>query len=417
MTMNTGLLPLMILSFGTVMSTNYHPLFNDALVDVHVVAGQTAVLPCTAQHKGEHKIIWMNPKRILFSQEDSIVIDDRRVGVQSTSHGDWNLRIEHVQHNDSGEYTCQINTSPVKIKRVRLHVQVPAYILNQMSSRDVDVEEGKNVVLTCRATGIPTPNITWFMKPLEAETKEYLNIEGESLFIEGIKRYQSGYYVCLAYNGVPPATTREMLVKVQYIPIVRLLNTRLGQSLGKETILECSVTSHPRAKTTWYKNDVAIQHSYKYRLELYPGKHDTYTLTLQILHINKYDYGDYTCEAENRMGKQRATMTLYEYKELSSRAESTTNIPLTTTEINSEEQDDNYYPWQEAYQQPQKKSDKYGVGILADGGAAIDVNNKNYRHQDRLDYLKNSTAGVGRSFDVLYLIVCLVINYMSYKCR
>lgn len=69
------------------------------------------------------QIIWMNPRRILFSNEDKIVIDDRRVGVEKTKEGDWNLRIQHVQHNDSGEYTCQINTSPVKIKRVRLHVE------------------------------------------------------------------------------------------------------------------------------------------------------------------------------------------------------------------------------------------------------------------------------------------------------
>jgi neuronal growth regulator 1 len=95
------------------------------------------------------------------------------------------------------------------------------------------------------------------------------------------------------------------------VPIVKLLNKRLGQSLGKETILECSVTSHPRAKINWYKNGVQINHSFKYRQEVYPGKHDTYTLTLQILYINKHDYGDYTCEAENRMGTQSATMVLY----------------------------------------------------------------------------------------------------------
>ena len=97
-------------------------------------------------------------------------------------------------------------------------------------------------------------------------------------------------------------------------PVVKLLNTRLGQILGKETILECTVTSYPRAKITWFKNGIAIEHSYKYRLELFPGHHslqNTFTLTLAIMTVNVHDYGDYTCEAENRMGKQRASMTLY----------------------------------------------------------------------------------------------------------
>lgn len=93
--------------------------------------------------------------------------------------------------------------------------------------------------------------------------------------------------------------------------MVKLLNTKLGQILGGETILECSVTSYPRARTRWIKNGVPIDHSYKYRLELYPGNHDTYTLTLQILYINVHDYGDYTCEAENRKGREKATMLLY----------------------------------------------------------------------------------------------------------
>ena len=69
----------------------------------------------------------MNPKRILFSNEEKIVIDDNRVHVQSSPDGDWNLHIEHVRYNDSGEYTCQINTSPVKIKRVFLYVQGNKY--------------------------------------------------------------------------------------------------------------------------------------------------------------------------------------------------------------------------------------------------------------------------------------------------
>lgn len=65
----------------------------------------------------------MNPKRILFSKEDAIVIADGRVSVETTREGGWNLKIKHVRYNDSGEYSCQINTHPVKIKRVLLQVQ------------------------------------------------------------------------------------------------------------------------------------------------------------------------------------------------------------------------------------------------------------------------------------------------------
>ncbi|KAL4227377.1 Hemicentin 2 [Mactra antiquata] len=382
-------------------------MFNDTLEDVHVVAGQTAVLPCFARYKGEHKIIWMNPQRILFSNEKIIVIDDRRISVESSPEGDWNLKIKHVQHNDSGEYLCQINTSPVKIKRVKLHVQVPAHILNRGSSRDTDIKEGHDLSLSCKATGIPRPNITWFMKPLEAmETKEYLNVIGETLQVRNIQRYQSGHYVCMAYNNVPPAVTREMLVQVQYVPIVKLLNTRLGQTRGKETILECSVTSYPRANIRWIKNGVKIIHSFKHRLELYPRKHNTYTLTLQIVYINHDDYGEYVCEAENLLGSQRASMVLYEYHEPTTRTEAlTTPIPRTTTF------DRDFY---ERVMNHHNKKDNDRQYVLSDGSrSGYDYNEYDY-NRDRTDYLKNSKgSGLELTPNVACVFAALLLNIVS----
>ncbi|XP_052791506.1 opioid-binding protein/cell adhesion molecule-like [Mya arenaria] len=367
----TGLSLLIVISLSSVLSANYQPVFNDAVSEVKAIAGSTAVLPCTVMNKGEHTIIWMNPKRILFSNEDKIVIDDKRVGVINTAQGDWNLRLEHVRYNDSGEYSCLLNTKPVKIKRVYLFVQVPAHILNQESSRNMDVEEGRNVTLQCKATGVPQPNITWFRRPFIAlESKEYLSPEGEKLHITDIQRFQAGVYVCLAYNGVPPAVTREMEVHVQYTPVVKLLNTRLGQSLGKETILECSVTSYPRARIAWIKNGMSIKHSYKYRLELYPGNHNTYILTLQIVTINVHDYGDYTCEAENRMGAERATMTLYEYKD-----PTPSPPPTTTTAAPRRKTSPMFLPGYDYYDpyMPGYQNKHYEIqSVLADGGQQYD---------------------------------------------
>ena len=50
---------------------------------------------------------------------------------------------------------------------------VPPHILNEDSSRDMDVEEGDDVRLTCKATGVPVPNITWYRRSLlETDGKE-----------------------------------------------------------------------------------------------------------------------------------------------------------------------------------------------------------------------------------------------------
>lgn len=45
--------------------------------------------------------------------------------------------------------------------RVRSHYLVPPDIINEDSSVDMAVQEGEDAALTCRATGNPTPRVTW----------------------------------------------------------------------------------------------------------------------------------------------------------------------------------------------------------------------------------------------------------------
>ena len=82
----------------------------------------------------------MNPRRILLSTEDRRVIDDSRMSVERPFVRDWNLLIRHVSVNDNGEYTCQINTDPIQIKRIRLTVHGKYPYLRQ---RTIVLEECK----------------------------------------------------------------------------------------------------------------------------------------------------------------------------------------------------------------------------------------------------------------------------------
>ena len=50
------------------------------------------------------------------------MIDDSRMSVERPFVRDWNLLIRHVTVEDNGQYTCQVNTDPIQIKRVWLTV-------------------------------------------------------------------------------------------------------------------------------------------------------------------------------------------------------------------------------------------------------------------------------------------------------
>jgi len=62
--------------------------------------------------------------------------------------------------------------------------------------RDVTVIEGEDVVLTCNATGSPTPKISWYKK------SNYLIGFGDQLTLRNVTRYDSDIYECVANNGV-----------------------------------------------------------------------------------------------------------------------------------------------------------------------------------------------------------------------
>jgi len=179
----------------------------------------------------------MDPKSVLISTNDRRIIDDTRMSVERPFVRDWNLHIRNVKTSDAGTYTCQINTDPIQIKRIRLTVHgvytvtcwvvtwtlrsyltainfpkhlvifwqihvvvrikinenescwcvfnklaccfsfdfayivkklffypVPAVINNDTSSGNLTVREGERVELTCQASGVPEPSITWYRR-------------------------------------------------------------------------------------------------------------------------------------------------------------------------------------------------------------------------------------------------------------
>ncbi|KAL3867363.1 hypothetical protein ACJMK2_044571 [Sinanodonta woodiana] len=410
------MLGVLIMVTTTVLSTEPAEapglVFDDSPVNVTFVSGETARLPCSVQHKGDHKIIWMSPRRILISTEKDIVIDDPRISVHRPFENEWNLHIVNVRYNDSGLYTCQVNTSPVKIKRIHLHVLVPAYIINSLSSGDTEVDEGDDVQLKCKATGNPQPNITWFRRSLHnRESKDQLNVFGEVLSLSNIQRYESGMYPCMAYNGVLPAVTRQMEVRVRYPPVIKLFNTRLGQVIGKETILECRATAYPTPMLSWKFDGKVIRGKYKHKLESYVEEFDTVCLSLRIIFIDRDDFGMYTCDATNIMGQASQTMELYEYIEPSTKAIKTT----TTTTYEAV-----VYPRTPSDPVPDywQKGDHEHEG---DDVIQSDLPNNNYRQHYEENLGRNSFASsldskgsshILHGFTVLTCISCIMILLM-----
>ncbi|ESP02471.1 hypothetical protein LOTGIDRAFT_138404, partial [Lottia gigantea] len=291
------------------------PKFNQTPEHVTVTAGNKAILPCTVEFLGDHTVIWSNPRKTLISHADRRMLDDHRISVERPYIKEWNLHIRDVRHNDSGTYKCEINTDPIQAKLVTLSVLVPPMIISRYSSDLVVKEEGETAELICNVTGIPAPNVTWYKRNYRQgkNHREQIGLEGGILLIHNVSRFCDDIYDCFVDNGVSPAVSKAIRVEVQYAPEVILTNRRIGQRRGKETILECTIYAHPQSITVWKRNGQKIsQKGDKYSIEAYEDQENRMvTLSLRIMDLDDNDFGAYTCEGSNPLGRDSEDMILY----------------------------------------------------------------------------------------------------------
>ena len=67
-------------------------------------------------------------------------------------------------------------------------------------------------------------------------------------------------------------------------PEISLPNKRIGQSRGRQTILECTITAYPQALSFWEKDGRTITSSTsKHKLEAYDESDHTLTLSLRYV--------------------------------------------------------------------------------------------------------------------------------------
>ncbi|KAH3730069.1 hypothetical protein DPMN_056047 [Dreissena polymorpha] len=189
---------------------NLAPHFNVPAQNETAVAGRTAILTCTIQSLGDHKVAWMDPKLKLLTIADQRIIQDTRISVERPFTQNWNLHIRQVRLNDSGEYQCQINTKPVKSTKVLLIVQEPPAIIRTSGSQTV--REWETVSLWCTVTGVPFPTVTWYRKNKHEHQKatEVVGADGEGLKIHNISRYCQDEYECVADNGIETMAKAKM---------------------------------------------------------------------------------------------------------------------------------------------------------------------------------------------------------------
>lgn len=259
-------------------------------------------LPCDVQNLGNYTVVWSKlgeGEAKLLSAGATKVTRDTRFSIHETS-----IKISDVQPKDSGVYVCEINTDiPLNITVV-LDVLEPAQVRRFPEEGRILASKGESVKLECLGEGNPMPTIQWTkpgrLLPNGAET-----FEGPILNFNAVGRQEVGVYQCTADNGISAPATATIDLRVQYPPEIEIERSWIHTGLHQEALLTCFVHAEPPANVLWYRDERVIVPS---DTRILGSSNNKYTLILR--NIQESDFGLYSCNADNKLGRSSQNIEL-----------------------------------------------------------------------------------------------------------
>lgn len=154
------------------------------------------------------------------------------------------LRILNAEATDSGNYTCKLingqgstsssiqveieklnatqvsakttsSTKPIKATRKKVNLQRSPVFLNTDKNYKFQKQKGDEVKFSCKASGVPKPDILWY-KNGEVLTEEEYGITRSkwSLYLKDLRLDDNGNFTCQVFNkyGSINATDRKSVV-------------------------------------------------------------------------------------------------------------------------------------------------------------------------------------------------------------
>uniref|UniRef100_A0A8C3WUJ8 Fc receptor like 3 n=1 Tax=Catagonus wagneri TaxID=51154 RepID=A0A8C3WUJ8_9CETA len=218
------------------------------------------------------------------------------------------LRLPTVLSEASGSYWCQAETVTHSVRRRSLRSQIH---VQRVPVSDVNLEiqppkgqliEGENLLLICSvAKGTGTITFSWhregIVRSLGTRTQRSLSAE---LQILAVKDRDAGRYYCAADNLHGPVLSKLIRVTLRIPvsrPVLTLRAPRPQAVVGDLVELHCAVQrGSPPILYRFYHKNVTLESSMSLSAQ---GVSFNLSLTAELS-------GNYSCEADNRLGAQHS---------------------------------------------------------------------------------------------------------------
>ncbi|OWR48771.1 lachesin [Danaus plexippus plexippus] len=281
--------------------------------------GSQVDLDCSVHYAQEYPVLWLkydqlkSTQSLPLSMNSGLIIRDSRFSLRfDEASTTYTLSIKDIQETDAGWYQCQvlINANSKITGEVELQVRRPP-IISDNSTRSIVASEGESAKMECYAGGFPVPKISWRRENNAILPTGGSIYRGNILNIASVHKEDRGTYYCVAENGVGKGARRNINLEVEFSPVVTVPKPRLGQALQYDMDLECHVEAYPPPAITWLKDEYALSNNQHYRISHFATADEFTDTTLRVITIEKRQYGQFKCRAQNKLGSDEGVVELF----------------------------------------------------------------------------------------------------------
>jgi hypothetical protein len=129
-----------------------------------------------------------------------------------------------------------------------------------------------------------------------------------------VHKEDRGTYYCLADNGVKQSDRRVINLEIEFAPVVTVPRKVIGQALNYDVDIECHVEAYPAPQVVWTKDSYIISNNRHYKKTDFNTADEFTDSTLRVITIEEKQYGDYMCEARNKLGGDSGVVTVEQTK-------------------------------------------------------------------------------------------------------
>ncbi|XP_030911307.1 immunoglobulin superfamily member 10, partial [Geospiza fortis] len=265
--------------------------------------GERLLLNCTANGEPKPRIIWRLPSKALVDQW-------HRMGSRIHVFPNGSLAIEAVTEKDAGDYLC-VARNRIGEDLILMKVSItmkPAKIEHKQQFKKL-VPYGKDFRVDCKASGSPTPAISWGLpdgtvvnNTMLADdsghrARRYILFHNGTLHLNKAGVAEGGDYTCYAQNTLGRDEMKIHVTVVVAAPQIKHNHkTHVTVTAGDTALLDCEAAGEPRAQIFWLLPSSEMISSSTDRHSLHANG------SLSIGRAGLLDAGEYLCVARNPGG-------------------------------------------------------------------------------------------------------------------